>query len=695
MQEEESITIQEPNYIELISKNLNIGQWQVQTVLNLTSEWATVPFISRYRKEQTNNLDENQIREILELRKKEKNLHLAKQKAINWIHEQWKLTNDLQDNILNCQTLKEVEEIYKPYKSKKKTKAMIAIEKWFEPVAHNLLNNILQIPDELLQQYAQEEILEWAVQIIASWISSNSQLRHKLLNTLYSLGSISSSYKSEKMLEKLNPKEKSQIPKFEIYKNFTIQISKIKPYQTLALNRWESLGILNVKILKDEDIFAKIQKYYLNSLEIKNQLNEYLLEWFKTWYNALFESVERQIRSELTEKAHDEAIVTFQQNLKSLLMTKPQYWQKILAIDPWFKTWCKITILDELGDPQTFDKVYLEQKQETINKILDLTNKYNIQTIVIWNWTWNEKLQELINNEFEGDIYIVNESGASVYSVSKTAKEEFPNYQDVDIWTISIGRRFIDPLAELVKVPVGSIWVGLYQHDIPNKKLEEKLNYVVEDCVNNVGININTASIHLLNHISWINKTQAKKIFNNKPYQSRQELQKILGPKAYQQAIWFLRVPESSETLDNTDIHPEQYQLAKYIISNNKTQPDDQMPEMYPDVTQTTIDFIRKAYKNIGNDPRTNFAHQKAQQPITIEQLKEWDMLQGIVRNVVAFGAFVDVGLKNDWLVHISELANEFVSNPMDIVKVGDTVDVKVIWIDEENGKVQLSMKDS
>ncbi len=685
--------MQEPNYIQIISENLWIQQWQVEIVLNLISQWATVPFISRYRKEQTWNLDENQIREIIEIQKKEENLYKAKQTAISGIDEQWKLTPELESSIINCKTLKEVEEIYKPYKSKKKTKAMIAIEKWFQPVADSIKNNDLIIPEKLLEDYTQEEILLWAYQIIWAEISANTDIRHFLLDELKKHWLIKSSKKTEKSLEKLNDKDKKQIPKFEIYFDFEIKISKIKAYQILALNRWENLWILNVKVPKDEMIIDKTFSYYLDLLWIRTEPIQDLKEWFKIWIDALYSSVENQIRSELNELAQDESINTFQINLSWLLMTKPQYWQRILAIDPGFRAGCKIAIIDELWDALAFDKIFINDEIWAKSKIQDLVKEYNIDVLVIGNWTWTDDVQNLVWEIFDWDIYIVNESGASVYSASKVAQEEFPDLDDLDRGTVSIARRYVDPLSELVKIPVWSIWVWLYQHDMPAKKLEEKLGYVVEDSVNKVWINVNTASVYLLNHISWIDKRQAKKIYNNKPYKSRQDLQKVLSEKSYEQAIWFLRVPESEEKLDQTDIHPQQYDLAKYIISNNLTKLDDKMKELYPDANQWTVDFIIQSYKNIAKDPRENFAHSKAKKPVSINDLKEWDELEWVVRNVVAFGAFVDIGLKNDWLVHISQLANEFVSNPMDIVKVGDIVKVKIIWVDLETWKTQLSMK--
>lgn len=682
-----------PNYIELISWELELKSFQVDVVLSLVWEWATVPFIARYRKERTGNLDESQIRDIIELQKKMENLYNAKQTAINGITESWLMTDELMQNILAAKTLKEVEEIYKPYKSKKKTKAMIAIEKWFQVVADSIKRNFLEIPENLLAEYSKEEIIEGSEEIIAAEISANSELRHALIEENKKYGMIESGKKSEKMLEKLNEKDREQIPKFEIYFENSLKINYIKPYQILALNRWEKLGILNVKITKDEIIFDKTKNKYSKILELRESFIEALETAFKMWYDALFSSVENELRSDLSEIGEDDSIGTFQTNLEKLLLSKPEYGKTILAVDPGYRAGCKLAILDTLWNPIFFDKIFLHEMISARKKLQDIFSKYEIDTVVVGNGTGTDETQALIWELFSKDIFVVNESGASVYSASDIAKEEFPDLDSLDRGTVSIGRRYIDPLSELVKVPVGSIWVGMYQHDVPEKKLEEKLGYVVEDCVNQVGINVNTASIYLLNHISWIDKRQAKKIYNNRPYKSRKALEKVLWEKAFEQAIWFLRVPESSETLDNTDIHPEQYELAKYIIENNISKVDETSKKLYADVNNDTILFIKTSYSEIGKEKRTTSTSTKAKKAVSIDTLKEGDILDGVVRNVVAFWAFVDVGLKNDGLVHISEIADTFVKNPMDFVQVWDKVRVRITTIDREKNKLQLSMK--
>lgn len=685
--------LETPNYIELISSELELKNFQVDVVLALVAEWATVPFIARYRKERTGNLDEAQIRDIIELQKKIENLYNAKQTAINGITQAGLMTDELLNNILQAKTLKEVEEIYKPYKSKKKTKAMIAIEKWFQVVADSIKRNFLEIPENLLLEYSKEEIIEGSQEIIAAEISAHSELRHILIEEYKKHGLIESGKKSDKMLEKLNEKDREQISKFEIYFENTLKINTIKPYQILALNRGEKLWILNVKIAKDEIIFDKAKHKYSKILDITGTFIDILETAFKMWYDTLFSSVENEIRSDLSEIGEDDSIATFQTNLEKLLLSKPEYGKTILAVDPGYRAGCKLAVLDTLGNPVYFDKIFLHEILSARKKLQDIFSKYAIDVVVVWNGTGTDETQALIAELFQKDIFVVNESGASVYSASDIAAEEFPDLDSLDRGTISIGRRYIDPLSELVKVPVGSIWVGMYQHDVPEKKLEEKLGYVVEDSVNQVGINVNTASIYLLNHISWIDKRQAKKIYNNRPYTSRKALQKVLWEKAFEQAIWFLRVPESKEQLDNTDIHPEQYELAKYIIENNISKVDETSKKLYADVTNDTITFIKTSYSEIGKEKRTISTSTKAKKAISIDTLKEGDILEGVVRNVVAFWAFVDVGLKNDGLVHISEIADTFVKNPMDFVQVGDKVKVRITAIDKEKNKLQLSMR--
>lgn len=693
--------LQEPRYPQEIAQTLWFKEFQVTVILELIKEGATVPFIARYRKERTGNLDENHIRDVIELQTKIENLYKAKQTAINGITEMGAMTDELMANILKAKTLKEVEEIYKPYKSKKKTKAMIAIEKWFQVVADLIKNNrSFTIPPELLETYPQEEILEGCTHIISAEISANADLRASLIDIVTTHDIVISKLKGKAALEKLNEKDKAQIPKFEIYADFTQRLSYLKPYQILALNRGENLWILSIKIEKSEKTLDDIEAQYANILNVRTPFIQALQDGFDDGYEVLFKSVENEVRGNLSEVAEDDAIETFRTNLGQLLMTKPEYGKTILAIDPGFRAGCKMVLLDAGGNPLLFDKIFLDSKPEAITKLKTLLSKAKIDVIVIGNGTGVNETVELIQPLTEKEIYIVNESGASVYSASKVAQEEFPDLDSLDRGTVSIGRRYIDPLSELVKVPVGSIGVGMYQHDIPEKKLEEKLGYVVEDVVNEVGINVNTASYFVLEHISGIGKTAAKKIYNHRPYKSREQLKKQLSEAVYQQAAWFLRVPESKEPLDVTDIHPEQYALAKYIqgasldigVQKFYEREKETLKKLYPDVTVDTLEFILSSLARAGQEKRINSAHKKATVKGSVQH-KVGDVVEGVIRNVVAFGAFVDIGMKNDGLVHVSQIADRFISDPKEEVEVGQTVQVRIMGIDEKTGKIQLSMR--
>lgn len=686
--------MQEPNYTEIISKELNLKPFQVEKTLNLLEEQNTVPFIARYRKEVTGNLDENQIRKIQEIRQKEENIFKAKQSALKNIEEQGKLVPQLKENIVNAKTLKEVEDLYAPFKKKKKTKAMIAIEKGFQPVAIQIKEQkVISIPKDLLDKYSEEDIIEGAKDIISQEIADDAKNRDALRYYFKKYGEIISKYKTK--LDELPNKIQNQTHKFEIYNDFRQEVYRLKSYQTLALNRGENLKILNIKLEKDTLPQEELEEKY-----IKTSVNaEILKECVKEGFKKLFSSIETEIRNMLTEKAEEDAIETFQQNLKQLLMTKPQYGKTVLAIDPGFRTGCKIAVIDKNNNPVEFSKIYVDKKELAISKLKSLISKHSPNVIVIGNGTASNETVELINKNFDIEHVVINESGASVYSASEAGNEEFPDLDATDRGTVSIGRRYIDPLSELVKIPPHNIGVGMYQHDINQKELGQKLSYVVEDVVNMVGININTASVYILSYISGLSKKSAKKIFDNRSYKSRKELSRVLTKKTFEQAAGFLRVPESLEKFDNTSIHPEQYTLAEYVIKMNIKTEDfgkekEKLIKLYPNATAQTISDIQIAYENLGKDPRVYEANMKLDKTLNIEDLKEGDIVDGIVRNITQFGAFVDIGLKNDGLIHISQLADKFVKNPADIVEIGEQLKVKVIGIDQEKGKVQLSLKD-
>lgn len=688
----------EPNYVNLITSELNLKEYQVEAVLKLVIEWSTVPFIARYRKEVTWDLDEVYIRDILSINQREEKLFKAKQTSLNGIEEQWKLTDELRNQIESAKTIKLVEEIYKPYKLKKKTKAMVAIEKGFQVIADIIKTNKNPETNEefkkLLKEYKVEEIIEWATQIISSEIVANPEIREDLTNYLSTKWILVSKIKWEKMIEKLDTIWQKNLWKFELYKDFNSGVKSIKSYQILAINRGDNLWILNLKIIEDEESFELVKDYIL-----QGEIIDLLLDSIKLWYKTLFKSVQTEVLNNLTKIAEDEAIETFQKNLWNLLLTKPEYSKRVLAIDPWYRTWCKIAILDELWNPIHFDKIFVHNDSEAQRKLSSLIEKYKIDAIVVWNWTASNETVEIAQKVSSLPTYVVNESWASVYSASIAASEEFPKLDVTDRWTISIWRRFIDPLSELVKIDPESIWVWMYQHDMSKTVLKEKLWYTVEDVVNMVWVNLNSASTYVLSYISWINKTIAKKIVKNKPYSSRTDLKKILSPKVYEQAAWFLRIPSSEEKYDNTDIHPEQYGLAEYIENSNTDNitlfdtKHDELVALYPDVTLTTVDFIIDSLNSIWEEIRVNWVSEVTWK-LEMEDLKEWQILNWTVRNVLQFGVFVDIWVKNDWLVHVSQIADKFISNPMDEVEVWEKVKVKVTKIDLDSWKIQLSMKD-
>lgn len=670
--------------IKKIAQELSLKPSQIESIIKLiVDEKATVPFVARYRKEMHGNLDETQIREIIKRKEYLDKLDSLQQTALKTIEEKGKLTTQLENNILNSKTLQEVEDLYEPYKERKKTKADVAIEKGFQGVANQIKSGEkVVISQDLLNSYSQEEILQGAEDIIVQDIVQDKQNKDILRYYYQQYGEITSSLKSTKKLEELDAKSKQQIHKFEIYSsNFSCPIKKLKEYQILALNRGESLNILQVKIVNDSEII--LEELFEKYPQCK--------ECVKEAYKKLFVSVEKELRNSLTEFAQKKAITTFKENLSKLLLTKPHTNKVILAIDPAFRTGCKIAVIDKNNNPQEFDKVFIEKKEETLQKISKLISTYAIEYIVIGNGTGSQEISVLMSS-FELPIAIVNESGASVYSASAIAKEEFPSLDLTNRGTISIGRRFIDPLSELIKIPVTSIGVGMYQHDCKEKELERELGFVIEDVVHNVGININTASKYLLEHVSGLTKKSAQKIENNKPYTSREALRKILTPKAFELSAGFLRVYNSSEEFDTTNIHPQQYELAKHIITKNIKTYSTSLESISKGVTQDVINFIWESYEN-SEDIRKYDAIMKVSSK-KIEDLKEGEVMIGIVRNIMQFGAFIDIGVKQDGLVHVSQIANAFVKDINDFLTIGEEVKVKVTDIDVEKQKIQLSIKE-
>ncbi|OVE74656.1 hypothetical protein BVX95_01630 [archaeon D22] len=668
-----------------ISTELNLLNWQVKNVLDMMSEDNTVHFIARYRKEKTGNLDENEIRSVIELNEKIVKLEKARESAIKNIDEQGKLTEELKSKILACKTIQEVEDIYEPYKRTRKTKADVAMEKGFGVVSKQIrFQQALNIPKHLLEKYSKEEIISGAQDIISQEIADNPSLKEFVRSQYFSYGIISSKFK------KLDEKAEKESYKFEIYRSFSQNINKLKSYQILALNRGEDLNILSVSLEKDEVFFERFEKRLIKSPQNQDLLKPSV----KEGYNKIFSSIEREVRSKIRDVAEEDAIKVFQENLKNLLMLKPHYNSSILAVDPGFRTGCKICVLDKNGTPKKFSKFYIEKGEDAKRIIESLISEVDV--VVVGNGTGSDEAQKILS-EFNKPIIVMNESGASVYSTSKIGNEEFPNLDATERGTVSIGRRYIDSLSELVKVPVTSIGVGMYQHDITQKQLEQKLKETVEDVVNLVGINVNSASPYLLSYISGLNIRSAIKIFEKRPYKSREELGKVLSKKAFEQSIGFLRVPQSSEELDNTAVHPEQYELARIIINHLKQDVNSYIDELKKLNSDVTIEIVNDIIENIRNSKkefRENEGILSRKKSLKIEDLSEGDIIEGVIRNVTQFGAFVDIGIKNDALIHISHLANKFVKDPLEVVSIGEEVRAKVIAIDVEKGRVNLSLKE-
>lgn len=662
-----------------VSEKTQIEEYKIKKTLELLSEKNTVAFISRYRKDSTGNLDEDQIRDIENIFNYEIDLSNLKEKSLEKLKESDKLTSDLKKSIVQAQTKKDLDEIMEPFKSKKATKADKALKKGFLPVANQFLNKEKIIIDSNLKsKYKTKEIIQGALDIVESKISTDIKLKRKIAYEYEKRGIFSSKLKSG--LKDIKQKE---VDKLEIYHDFKIPVKKIKSYQFLAIKRGEKQGILNLKLEK----IKTNQEYLIESLTYDNDYKDELEKAVLAGYNKLLKKIERDFISDLKEKFETESISQFKQNLKKLLLTKPNYNKRVLAVDPGYRNGCKCAILDENSNPVFFTKFFLDQIS-SITKLKEKNASFDL--IILGNGTASFETKNLLLRELNKKIIVVNESGASIYSASKAGKEEFPNLDPLDRGTISIGRRYIDPLSELVKIPPESIGVGLYQHDIDQKKLSEELGNVLDDVVNLVGINVNTASKYVLKRISGLDERSAKKIISKRPFHSRSEIKNFLTENQFKQSIGFLRVPDSKEVLDNTNIHFDDYKLAKYLIKNNKYSLTEAR-KIDPNVTEFKCNQILDFYKQRNFDPRI---YNPYVETISSDNINEGDIIEGVVRNIVPFGVFVDIGLKNDALIHLSNIANEFVKDPSKFVSVGEKIKVKIISIDDKKERIQLSLKD-
>lgn len=705
--------------IKNIASDLNVKDSQVASALKLLSEGATIPFIARYRKEVTGALDEEQLRKINEVYAYEVNLLERKESVIKLIDEKGLLTDELKEKILNAEKLVEVEDLYRPFKEKKKTKATDAINNGLEPLAKMIMSfstkgDITSLTSKFISDKVKtvEEAVTGASYIIAEYISDNAYYRKWLRNFMFKNGFIISKKKKDAEDEK---------KVYEMYYDFKEEVSKIKSYRVLAINRAEKEKIVTVSI----DIAdAKVLSFFEEKI-IKNKESfavDIVKDAIKDSYKRLiFPSVEREIRAALSEKAEDVAIKNFSENLENLLLTPPIKDKMVLGFDPAYRTGCKLAVLNPVGKVLKIEKIYphppVNKYEEAKAKTIDLINKYNIDIVAIGNGTASRESEKFISDVIKSidrkvDYIIVSEAGASVYSASPLAIKEFPDLVVEERSAISIGRRLQDALSELVKITPESIGVGLYQHDVNAKKLSSSLDFVVTSAVNEVGVNINTASPSLLKYISGLTKTYIDKIIKYREEKgkilSREEVlkNKLLSEKVYEQAIGFMRVEGGSNIFDTTDIHPESYDIAKKVmeILNINAEEIGKCSDKLKDINaknlaselgtdEYTIDTILKSFAKAHRDPRDEMEKPILKSDILeIKDLKIGDKLEGTVRNVVDFGAFVDIGLHNDGLIHISKMSKNYIKHPSEVLKVGDIISVYVIGIDKEKEKVQLSL---
>ena len=713
---------------EILAKELNISEKQVKSVVELLDDGNTVPFIARYRKEKTGGLSDEILRIFFERLTYLRGLENKKEDVIRLIKEQGNLTQDLKNKIIQCKNLTEVEDIYRPFKPKKRTRAIIATEKGLKPLAQvilegtfsgNLNSEASKYISKEKEVLSEEDALKGAMDIISEIISDDANFRKWIREFIKEKGSIETIGKSD---DRNN---------YEMYYEYKEPIKSIPSHRILAINRGEKEQVLQVKLnFNDERVINYLEKNILKNNEVTD---EYLKKSVRDSFKRLiYPSIEREIRSELTSRGEDSAIGIFKANLKSLLMQAPIKGKVVIGFDPGFRTGCKIAVLDDTGKFIENATVYPTMPKNDIDgsiRILkELIYKYDVDVISLGNGTASresedviERLIKEVKEEKGKDLYyvIVSEAGASVYSASELANKEYPNLDVTVRGAISIGRRLQDPLVELVKIDPKAIGVGQYQHDVSSKKLDESLKGVVEDCVNNVGVDLNIATPSLLSYIAGINGTIAKNIVNfreeNGKFANRKELLKVkrLGKKAYEQCAGFLRVSESDEVLDNTSVHPESYEVAKKLIEILGYDKRDLKFGKLKDIDEKikiiginkladelsvgilTLKDIIKELKKPGRDPREELPKPILKSGvINIKDLKKDMLLMGTVRNVSDFGAFIDIGVHQDGLVHKSQMANKFVKHPLDIVKVGDIVRVKILEIDEKRKRISLSMKD-
>lgn len=710
--------------LKTIALELDVRLEQVQAAVKLIDEGNTIPFIARYRKEVTGSLNDEVLRNLDERLRYLRGLEERKEAVIALIDEQGKLTDELKKQILEAQTMVLVEDLYRPYKQKRRTRATIAREKGLEPLADYIMLQMAKEPVEnTAQQYVSEEkdvksaeeAIDGAKDIIAERIADEADYRKYIRTLTMKEGYIKSAAK--------NPEEKTV---YEMYYDFREPVAKMTGYRTLAVNRGENEKVLTVTVEAPED---RILGYLEKNIITRN--NEYTAPLIKeavadSYDRLIAPSIEREVRNELTEKAEDGAIKVFAKNLEQILMQPPIAGQTVLGWDPAFRTGCKLAVVDPTGKVLATKVIHATLPSDNVPKAIEelkkLIKTYKVTLISVGNGTASRESEQVIVEllkelDTKVQYIIVSEAGASVYSASKLATEEFPDFDVAQRSAVSIARRLQDPLAELVKIDPKSIGVGQYQHDMNQKKLSETLTAVVEDCVNNVGVDLNTASASLLEYISGISKTIAKNIVayreENGRFTSRKQLLKVakLGPKAYEQCAGFMRITGGENPLDATSVHPESYEAAAKLLeklsydlnsitageltglSKKVKDPDKMAQEL--EIGRITLEDIIKALEKPGRDPREDMPLPILRSDVmSMEDLKPGMILKGTVRNVIDFGVFVDIGVHQDGLVHISQMSDKgFVKHPLDIVSVGDIVDVRVMSVDTERNRIQLSMK--
>ena len=703
------------NIAKQLATELNINLWQAEAALKLLEEGNTVPFIARYRKEATGSLDDQTLREFNERLTKIKNLEERRKEIINAINKLEAMTDELNEKILNAKTISELEDLYMPYKKKKRTRATVAKEKGLEPLANIILSstsgeNLLLIAKEYISEelgvLCEEEAISGAQDIIAEIVSENADVRGALREFIFKTGTIKTSSKTE---------EKTP---YEQYYDYAEAVKTIVSHRVLAINRGEKEKVLKVDIITDLDREIDIVKDIIIGKKVLSFEDEILEAITDSLKRLILPSLENEIRNSLTEKAEESAIRVFGLNLKPLLMQPPLKDNVIMGFDPAYRTGCKIAVVNQYGKVLATTVVYptppQNKQEEAKEKLLSLINKYNITAIAIGNGTASKESEIFVSELIKGTnvkYMVVSEAGASVYSASKLAAEEFPEY-DVSLRSaVSIARRLLDPLAELVKIDPKAIGVGQYQHDMPPKQLEETLSGVVEGCVNGVGVDLNTASHSLLSYVAGLGPKLAKSIVEyreeNGAFSSRKELLKVnkLGAKAFTQSAGFLRIENGAEPLDNTAVHPESYDVAKKIIKlcgNDIQNLSDKLKNLDIDKTSVELNIGKETLKDIvlellkpGRDPRDELPKPMLRSDLLeMKDLKPDMVLKGTVRNVVDFGAFIDIGVHQDGLVHISRICDKFIKHPSEALAVGDIVDVKVLEVDVERKRISLTMKD-